>query len=193
MRRQTYPGRAHSKRRKQLKNLERTALAFLAVAIVSFLIGGVYTKPSSADSHQDIVVNMSAPSPDKTISLSTIVKAINASGLAGTLKGTGPYTFFAPNDAAFNALPAGTWDAVMNDQAKLKEFLMNLVVKGSLSRDDLRKNGAKFTTLGGATLESRLSSGQVYINDGKKSSVIVRGPTEGSNGAIYVLGGVPGL
>ena len=181
-----------------MKNLKRAGVPFLALAVVSLLIGGVYTKPSSARGNQDIVDSMnsmaaSAPSPSSTISLKTIVKAINASGLAGTLKGTGPYTFFAPNDAAFNKLPAGTWDAVMNDQAKLKEFLMNLVVKGSLSRADLRKSGAKFTTLGGATLQSKLSAGQVYINDGKKSSVIVRGPDEGTNGAIYVVGGVPGL
>ena len=181
-----------------MRDLKRAGVPFLAVAVVSLLIGGVYTKPSSAAANQDIVDNMAymsktAPSPSSTISLSTIVKAVNASGLAGTLHGTGPYTFFAPNDAAFNKLPAGTWDAVMNDQTKLKAFLMNLVVQGALTRADLRKNGAKFTTLGGATLETKVSAGHVYINDGKKSSVIVRGPTEGTNGAIYVVGDVPGL
>src|SRR6516165_38227 len=114
-----------------MENLKRAGFAFLAVAVVSFLIASVYTNLSSADSDRDIVeniVDMTGPSVDQTVSLSTIVKAVNASGLAGTLKGSGPYTFFAPNDAAFAQLPPGTWDAVMNDQAKLKKFLMNLVV-----------------------------------------------------------------
>src|SRR5262249_35477370 len=122
-----------------------------------------------------------------------IVKAVNASGLAGTLKGSGPYTFFAPNDAAFSKLPAGTWDAVMNDQAKLKQFLMNLVVKGSLARAKL-SNGKQFTTVGGGTLTSRsVGVPTLSISDGKKNSPIVRGPSEAKNGVIYVLGGVPGL
>ena len=177
-----------------MEKLKRAGLALLAVAVVSVLIGGVFTSPSSANRDQTIVENMTAtPTVDQTISLSTAVKAVSASGLAGTLNGTGPYTFFVPNDAAFSKLPAGQWDAVMNDQAKLKKFLMSLVVKGALTKADLA-NGKKFTTLGGTTLEARtLGVEQPSISDGKKNSPIVSGPTEAKNGVIYILGGVPGL
>jgi hypothetical protein len=82
---------------------------------------------------------------------------------------------------------------MMNDQAKLKKFLMNLVVKGSLTRANL-SNGKQFTALGGATLVSRsVGVPQLSISDGKKNSPIVRGPDTVKNGVIYVLGGVPGI
>jgi uncharacterized surface protein with fasciclin (FAS1) repeats len=181
--------------------LKRAGLVVLAVAMANFLIGGVYTAPSSvsgaspgASSNDDIVDNMvhiSAQSVEQNISLNTIVKAINASGLAGTLKGSGPFTFFAPNDAAFAKLPAGAWDAVMNDQAKLQQFLMNLVVKGAVSRDDL-SNGKKLTTLGGATLVPSTRP-TLSINAGKTNSPIVRGPDQAKNGVIYIIGSVPGF
>jgi uncharacterized surface protein with fasciclin (FAS1) repeats len=173
-----------------MKILRRFQFGLLALALTGLLVGGVYTKPSSADRGADIVVNMDQmPKVDTTVSLNTLVKAINKAGLAGTLKGTGPYTFFAPTDAAFNNLPAGKWDAVANDPAKLKQFLLGLVVKGSLTKADLSE-GKTFQTLAGGTLTYKDLNGSPSIGGAR---IIKMDPTPASNGVIFVLDGVPGV
>ena len=63
-------------------------------------------------------------------SLSTLFQAINAAGLAGVLKGSGPFTIFAPTDEAFNKIPKATLDAVLEDTEKLQSILKNHVVSG---------------------------------------------------------------
>lgn len=65
-------------------------------------------------------------------SFTTLVQAVQAAGLAETLKGEGPYTVFAPTDAAFAKLPAGTVEALLNDPDKLAQILKYHVVPGNL-------------------------------------------------------------
>lgn len=84
---------------------------------------------------------------------STLVSAIQAAGLVETLKGPGPYTVFAPTDAAFKALPAGTLDQLMQpaNKGRLVSVLTYHVVPGKLTAADLRP-GQSLTTVQGGKL-----------------------------------------
>jgi uncharacterized surface protein with fasciclin (FAS1) repeats len=70
----------------------------------------------------------------------TLVKAVQAADLVGTLKGPGPFTVFAPTDEAFAKLPAGTIDALLKDVPKLKNILMYHVTEGKMLAADLDKH-----------------------------------------------------
>src|SRR4249920_416972 len=66
-------------------------------------------------------------------SFKTLLTAVKAAGLVETLQGTGPFTVFAPTDAAFAALPAGTLDGLLKDPAALKKILLYHVVSGAVT------------------------------------------------------------
>jgi len=68
-------------------------------------------------------------------SFTTLLTAVKAAGLVETLQGEGPFTVFAPTDAAFAALPAGTLDGLLKDPAALKKILLYHVVSGSVASD----------------------------------------------------------
>src|SRR6478672_3818106 len=90
---------------------------------------------------------VSAQAPAKNIvetavaagSFKTLVAAVQAAGLAETLSGPGPFTVFAPNDAAFAKLPAGTVEALLKDKAKLTAILTYHVVPGKVMAADVLK------------------------------------------------------
>ena len=71
-------------------------------------------------------------------SFKTLVAAVQAAGLVETLKGKGPFTVFAPTDAAFAKLPAGTVDALLKDKAKLSKILTYHVVAGKVMAADVK-------------------------------------------------------
>ena len=66
-------------------------------------------------------------------SFKTLLTAVKAAGLVETLQGKGPFTVFAPTDAAFAALPAGTLDGLLKDPAALKKVLLYHVVSGAVT------------------------------------------------------------
>lgn len=72
-------------------------------------------------------------------SFNTLVAAIKAAGLVDTLKGSGPFTVFAPTDEAFNKLPKGTVDSLLKDIPKLKKILTYHVVSGKVLAADVVK------------------------------------------------------
>src|SRR5689334_19807819 len=72
-------------------------------------------------------------------SFNTLVAAIQAAGLVDTLNSDGPFTVFAPTDEAFNQLPAGTVDALLQDIPKLKKILTYHVVSGKVLAADVAK------------------------------------------------------
>ena len=83
-------------------------------------------------------------------SFGTLVTAVKAAGLVDTLKGAGPFTVFAPTDAAFAKLPAGTIEAVLADKAKLTAILTYHVVAGKvLAKDVMGMNGRYQVCLAG--------------------------------------------
>lgn len=114
----------------------------------------------------------------------TLVAAVKAAGLAEALQAMGPFTVFAPTDAAFAKLPAGTVDALLKDPAKLAAILKYHVVSGKvMAADVIKANGAKPATLNGAALDIMVKGGMVYVNGAKVTGADVAA----SNGVIHVI------
>ncbi|WP_420361142.1 fasciclin domain-containing protein [Casimicrobium huifangae] len=111
----------------------------------------------------------------------TLVAAVKAAGLAETLSGKGPYTVFAPTDAAFAKLPPGTVDALLKDVPKLKSILTYHVVSGQVMAKDV-KTGA-VPTVNGQSINITAGAGGVAVNDAKVTATDVAA----SNGVIHVV------
>ncbi len=144
------------------------------------------TKPAEAvvtmaDS-KNIVENASA-SADHT----TLVAAVKAADLVATLTGAGPFTVFAPTNAAFAALPAGTVDNLLKPEMKkdLTGILTYHVVAGAVKAADL-KDGQKIKTVQGGELTVAIKDGKVTINGANVTTADI----VSSNGVIHVLDAV---
>ncbi|MDQ6829432.1 MAG: fasciclin domain-containing protein [Gemmatimonadota bacterium] len=117
----------------------------------------------------------------------TLVAAVKAAGLAETLQGAGPFTVFAPTDAAFAKLPAGTVDALLKDKDKLASILTYHVVSGKvMAADVVKANGAKPATVNGQALDIVVRGGKVYVNGAQ----VVTADIVASNGVIHVIDAV---
>jgi uncharacterized surface protein with fasciclin (FAS1) repeats len=111
----------------------------------------------------------------------TLVKAVQAADLVSTLKGPGPLTVFAPNDAAFNKLPPGTLDALLKDKEKLASVLKYHVVSGKVMAKDVKSG--EVPTVQGQSLKVAAGKDGVRIGDAK----VVKADIEASNGVIHVI------
>jgi len=129
------------------------------------------------------VVDIAIGSPDHT----TLVAAVTAAGLVETLKGTGPFTIFAPTNAAFAALPAGTVDGLLKPESKaaLTNILTYHVVSGNVKAADLT-DGQKVKTLQGEELTVSVKDGKVMINGAN----VTAADLTGSNGVVHVIDAV---
>ncbi len=114
-------------------------------------------------------------------SFNTLVAAVKAAGLADTLSGKGPFTVFAPTDAAFAKLPVGTVDALLKDVPKLKAILTYHVVAGSVKAKDVKTGMVK--TVNGQSINVVAAASGVTVNDAKVTAVDVAA----SNGVIHVI------
>ncbi len=120
----------------------------------------------------------------------TLVAAVSAAGLVETLKSPGPFTVFAPTDAAFAALPKGTVEGLLNDVPKLKAILTYHVIAGKVSAAEVMKitskGAAEAKTVQGqpVTLKTQgVLSKHVYVNDAK----VVQADIAATNGVIHVI------
>lgn len=117
----------------------------------------------------------------------TLVAALKAADLVTALQGNGPFTVFAPSDAAFAKLPAGTVDALLKDPKKLAAILKYHVVSGNVMAADVIKAGKmKPATLNGAPLNIKVKAGKVYVNGALVTTADIRA----SNGTIHVIDAV---
>ncbi len=114
----------------------------------------------------------------------TLVAAVQAAGLEEALRGDGPFTIFAPTDAAFGALPDGTVEALLADPESLADILLYHVVEGRVFSTDL-VDGAEVATLGGGTITIGLEGG-AQVNDAGITDVDILT----SNGVIHVIDAV---
>ena len=113
-----------------------------------------------------------------------MVAAVKAAGLVETLSGKGPFTVFAPNDAAFAKLPKGTVEGLLKDKAKLTAVLTYHVVSGKvMAKDVMKMKSAK--TLQGGSLTIDTSDG-VKV-DGAK---VIQADIEVSNGVCHIIDSV---
>jgi transforming growth factor-beta-induced protein len=132
-----------------------------------------------------------APGPDKDIVelaratpvLSTLVTAIETAGLSSTLKGPGPYTVFAPTNAAFDKLPDGVLDDLLANPDILEQILLYHVVSGKVMSDQVA-TGSVPTLLSGASLAVEVMGSSIMIND--LASVIVA-DQEATNGVVHLI------
>jgi len=129
------------------------------------------------------VVDIAVGSPDHT----TLVAAVSAAGLVETLSGDGPFTVFAPTNAAFAALPEGTVDNLLKPEMKdqLTGVLTYHVVAGNVLSSDL-SDGQVVTTLNGQELTVSIKDGKVMIN----GATVVAADLAGSNGVVHVIDSV---
>jgi uncharacterized surface protein with fasciclin (FAS1) repeats len=171
-----------------MRILEITAGALLLAAATPVLA-------NHHDEAMKTVVETAIASPQHK----TLVAAVTAADLAGTLSGNGPFTVFAPTDAAFAKLPAGTVETLLKMQNKkqLQNVLTYHVVQGKVSAADvvrmINENGgqARLTTVSGGTLVATLMGGKVVLTDatGGKATVIAADMAS-SNGVIHVTDAV---
>lgn len=133
------------------------------------------------------IVQIAAGDPQ----LSTLVTAVKAAGLVQTLEGPGPFTVFAPTNAAFAALPAGTLQSLLEpaNKAQLTQILTYHVVPGAYTSSNLPMGTVK--TVNGATVTVAAMNGKVDITDGKGNTVqVTTADVKASNGVIHIINGV---
>ena len=174
-----------------LARIGRFALAAILVSTIASaqknpMVGGKEMFPN-----KNIIEN-AVNSADHT----TLVAAVKAAGLVDTLQGTGPFTVFAPTNAAFQKLPAGTVDTLLKAENKgmLTKVLTYHVVPGRLSSIDLKKqikmdNGtATLKTASGGTLWAMLKGDDIILKDEKGGmSTVTQANVFQSNGVIHVV------
>ncbi|MCB8999764.1 MAG: fasciclin domain-containing protein [Bacteroidales bacterium] len=147
------------------------------IALVTLIISG-QSNARATNTVVDVIVN----SPDHT----TLETAVVAAGLVDALSGDGPFTVFAPTDAAFAALPAGTLDALLADPTgQLKEILLYHVVSGKVLSTDL-SDGMMATTLLGKDITITINGDGVFINNAKVTVADVMA----DNGVVHVIDAV---
>jgi uncharacterized surface protein with fasciclin (FAS1) repeats len=126
----------------------------------------------------------------------TLVAAVKAAGLVDTLQGAGPFTVFAPTNAAFEKLPAGTVDTLLKpeNKATLTKVLTYHVVAGKMSSIDLKKqikagNGtATLKTVSGGMLWASMQGNDIMLKDEKGGwSKVTQANVFQSNGVIHVV------
>jgi uncharacterized surface protein with fasciclin (FAS1) repeats len=157
-----------------------------AAATSNPMVGG-----APMDATKDIVTNASA-SADHT----TLVAAVKAAGLVETLQGAGPFTVFAPTNAAFDKLPAGTVDGLLKPEMKddLTKVLTYHVVSGNVDSaalaSQIEAGGGKatLTTVQGGTLTAAMEGSNVVITDAKGGkSTVTTADVRQSNGVVHVV------
>lgn len=170
-----------------------TAAAF-CLAATPAAAGGPDGTQHAGTAHATIVT-AAMGSPDHR----TLVAAVQAAGLVDTLAGTGPFTVFAPTDAAFARLPAGTVQTLLQpaNRAQLQAVLTYHVVAGRVTAAELigmieaGRGSARLTTVQGGVLTARLSGGKVVLTDGRGGTATVTGADlMQSNGIIHVTDSV---
>jgi uncharacterized surface protein with fasciclin (FAS1) repeats len=145
---------------------------------------GVMVGGAMMTADKDIVDN-AAGSADHT----TLVAAVKAAGLVETLKSAGPFTVFAPTNAAFDKLPAGTVNSLVTPEMKptLTKILTYHVVPGRLMAADL-KDGQVLTTVEGETLTVMKKGNSVMLKDAKGGmSTVTIANVVSSNGITHVV------
>jgi uncharacterized surface protein with fasciclin (FAS1) repeats len=168
-----------------------SAVAFGALALTATVVAPVNAQEKT------VMVGGAAMFPSKNIiqnavnskDHTTLVAAVKAAGLVQTLEGKGPFTVFAPTNAAFGKLPAGTVDTLVKpeNKAALTKILTYHVVAGKLEASDLT-DGKMLKTVEGEQLTVKKDGGKTWIVDAKgDTAAITITNVNQSNGVIHVI------
>lgn len=177
---------------------KNTLTAVIAAALAATT--GLIAAPAMADHHKEMKAEANIVQTAMSTGVhNTLVAAVKAAGLVETLSGPGPFTVFAPTDAGFAKLPAGTVETLVKPENKgtLTAILTYHAVAGKVTAGDLVKlinaNGGKatITTVQGGTLTAMLEGGKVVITDGAGGkTTVVQADVMTSNGVVHVTDGV---
>lgn len=160
-----------------MNKVRLTTAALLATAVAVVAAGAPAATSTPRAAKKNLVQTAVAAGQFKTL-----VSLVKQAGLAKTLSGKGPFTVFAPTDAAFAKVPKATLEQLAADKAKLRAVLLYHVVSGRLTAAKVTKlRSAK--TLNGAALRIRISGGMVFVNGAR----IVKPNVSASNGVIHVI------
>ena len=124
------------------------------------------------------IVEIAVANPE----FSTLVTAVTEAGLVETLSGEGPFTVFAPTNAAFAKIPEATLNEILADQEQLTAILTYHVVSGKVMAEDV-VNLSSATTLQGGELDIEVMGGSVMINNAE----VIQTDIEAENGVIHVI------
>ena len=160
-----------------MKYITKLKIALFSVATV--MAPSIHA--GSGASNKDVVTVASDAG-----SFSTLVAAVKAAGLAETLKGSGPFTVFAPTDEAFAKLPAGTVENLLKpeNKAKLAAILTYHVVPGKVMAADVKTMSVK--TVNGQSVDLKVAGSSATID----GASIVKTDIPASNGVIHVIDSV---
>lgn len=153
-----------------------TAAATEAMAAETEAAAAETAAAAPADAPKDIVDTAVAAG-----SFNTLAKLLTDAGLIDTLKGKGPFTVFAPTDAAFAAVPADTLATLGADKALLTKVLTYHVVPGKVMAADIAAGDV--ATVAGPTVKLSIVDGKVMVND----ATVVTADVVASNGVIHVI------
>jgi uncharacterized surface protein with fasciclin (FAS1) repeats len=152
-------------------------LTLTAVAVTAVMGSAASATPKA---NKDIVATAVAAGQFKTLA-----SLLTSAGLVKTLKGKGPFTVFAPTDAAFAKVPKATLTKLQNDPMLLKSVLLYHVVKGKVPASTVvTLNGKSAKTLNGASVKISVKGGKVYLNG---STQVTKTDVIASNGIIHVI------
>jgi uncharacterized surface protein with fasciclin (FAS1) repeats len=169
-----------------------TLRALVAAAALVFVVSACSSDDSGSGASSDskappttvamaaekTIVDVAAGNPD----FSTLVSAVKKADLASTLSGTGPFTVFAPTNAAFEKVPADQLNALLADKAELTKVLTYHVVPGKVMAADLKPT-QQVKTVEGQDVDIQVTGGKATIN----GCAITKTDIEASNGVIHVI------
>ena len=158
-------------RARSIQTMTVLAVSALGIALVA-------SSATASPQKQGTIVETAVASGQFT----TLAKLLKTAGLVETLQRPGPYTVFAPTDAAFKKVPTKTLNALMRNKAKLKSVLLYHVVAGKVtSAKVVELSSAK--TASGKSVRIRVAGSNVFVNDAK----VTKADVMASNGVIHAI------
>lgn len=158
-------------------------LTIAAISVVALVLGAFFGFAPSVGAQEQNIVEIAQGDEN----LSTLVTAVSEAGLVDTLSGDGPFTVFAPTNAAFEKLPAGTVDTLLADPSgALTDVLQLHVIAGEVdSQAAIAAAGTNVDTLGGP-VAVELRGEDLYVGGAK----VITADIQASNGIIHVIDSV---
>jgi uncharacterized surface protein with fasciclin (FAS1) repeats len=160
----------------------RLLTALAAAAVLTLAVAVPIASASGTTTAAKAMATKNIVQTAKADGFSTLVQAIKAAGLTKALSAKGPFTVFAPTNAAFAALPAATLKALLANPKQLAKVLEFHVLKGKVLAKDIT-NGMKATTLEGSALTFKIKNGHVNVNGAR----VITANVMASNGVIHVI------
>jgi uncharacterized surface protein with fasciclin (FAS1) repeats len=168
----------HLTQRERTKDVYRIKKLLALVAVAAVAIAALGPAATAGPREQSTIVETAVAAGQ----FETLAMLLKRAGLVRTLQQAGPYTVFAPTDAAFEKVPKSTLKASLNDRAKLRAVLLYHVVGGKVTATKVVKLSSA-RTVSGMTIRIRVAGSNVFVN----SSKVTKADLMASNGVIHVI------